>query len=321
MIELNKKNKKILKLLDLDARQSNIQIAKQVRLNKNVVNYNLKKLEDTGLIKGYNTIIDASKLGFYFFRVYIDFYERDINIDEELIDYLVKLPEAGLVARVVGSWDVVAGFYVKNIYDFGGIWLKVLERFRQHIKQYNISLMTEQLMFRRAYLLEEKKDLSEQKWVVGKGPEEKVSELDLQILKKLVENARTPIKDIALKTKMSSMAIIYRLKQLLRKGIIEGYRASIDFSKLGYEYYRVNMELDDVKVTNNLISFCQKHPNIVKVNKTISEFDFEFDMEIKDFNQFSEIIDEIKKTFPGVIRDYTYFKFLKYYKRVYLPGG
>ena len=135
----------------------------------------------------------------------------------------------------------------------------------------------------------------------------------------LVNNARTPIKDIALKTKMSSMAIIYRVKQLLKKEIIVGYRVSVDFSKLGYEYYRVNMHLDDVKAIKKLISFCHVNPNIVKVIKTISEFDFEFDMEIADFNQFQKIIDEMKTEFPGVIRDYNYFKFLKYYKRVYLP--
>ena len=61
MGELNKRNKKILKLLDLDARQSNIQIAKKLRVSKNVVNYNINKLEEDGLIKGYNTIVDASK--------------------------------------------------------------------------------------------------------------------------------------------------------------------------------------------------------------------------------------------------------------------
>ena len=320
MIKLNKRDKKLLKYLDLDARQSNIQIAKKLKISKNVVNYNIKRLEDEDLIKNYNTIIDASKLGYFFFRVYIDFYERDINVDDELIDYLTKLNESTLVARLVGNWDILAGFYVKDIYAFRKVWFKILGKFRKHIKDYHLSLVTEEILYRRSYLLEEKKDLSEKNWIIGLGPEEKVDELDLQIMSMLVKNARTPIKDIALKTKMSSMAIIYRMKQLMKKNIIGGYRVSVDFSKLGYEYYRVNMQLEDVKIINQLLSFCQVHPNIVKVIKTISEFDFEFDMEIANFDQFQKIIDEMKKQFPGTIRDYTYFRLLKYIKRVYLPG-
>ncbi len=318
-IKLNKRDEKLLKYLDLDARQSNIQIAKKLRISKNVVNYNINRLEKEGLIKGYNTIVDASKLGFYFFRVYIDFYERDINTDEEFINHLIKLNESTIIARLVGNWDVLAGFHVKDVYAFREIWFKVLEKFRKHIKDYHISLVTDEILFRRSYLLNEKKDLLEKNWHIGKGSEEKINDLDKKILDMLVDNARTPIKDIALKTKMSSMAIIYRIKQLVKKEIVVGYRVSVDFSKLGYEYYRVNMHLDDVKAISKLISFCHINPNIVKIIKTISEFDFEFDMEITNFDQFQNIINEMKTQFPGVIRDYKYFKFLKYYKRVYLP--
>jgi Lrp/AsnC family transcriptional regulator, leucine-responsive regulatory protein len=320
MVKLNKRDKKLLKILDLDARQSNIQIAKKIKISKNVVNYNIKRLEDEKLIKGYNTIVDASKLGYYFFHVYIDFYERDINIDDELIDYLIKIKESTLVARLVGNWDVLAGFHVKDIHSFREVWFKVLGKFRKHIKDYHVSLVTEEILFRRAYLIDEKKDLMEKYWTLGKSSPEVINDLDWEILNMLVYNARTPITDIALKTKMSSMAIIYRIKQLVKKNIIVGYRASVDFTKLGYEYYRVNMHLDDIKAISKLIGFCHANPNIVKVMKSISDFDFEFDMEISNFDQFQNIIDEMKTQFPGTIRNYTYFKLLKYYKRVYLPS-
>ncbi|MBT6773740.1 Lrp/AsnC family transcriptional regulator [Candidatus Woesearchaeota archaeon] len=321
VMTLNKRDQKLLKILDLDARQSNIQIAKKLKISKNVVNYNIKRLEDEKLIKSYNTIVNASKLGYFFFRVYVDFYERDINIDNELIDYLVQLPEAGLVARVVGDWDVIIGFYVRKAEDFQKVWNKVLEKFRKHIKHYNVALVTEQISFRRAYLTEEKKDISEKNWIIDEAEKVKVDDLDLEILGMMAKNARTPIKDIALKTKMSSMAIIYRIKQLISKGVIVGTRVSIEFSKLGYNHYRVNMELDDLKVVNKLISFCQVHPNILKVDKAISEFDFEFDMEVKNFEQFQEIIDQMKVLFPGTIRDYNYFRVLKYHKGRYLPSN
>jgi len=135
----------------------------------------------------------------------------------------------------------------------------------------------------------------------------------------LVKDARVQVKDIALKTKKSSMAIIYRIKQLVKKKVIKGYRAFIDFEKLGYQRYNIKFHLDDINIFDKLVNFCNMQPNIVKVDKSIGTFDFEFDMEIKDFEEFSEIIDKIKIQFPGVIRDYKYLRFLRYYKRNHLP--
>ncbi|MBT4825065.1 winged helix-turn-helix transcriptional regulator, partial [Candidatus Woesearchaeota archaeon] len=41
--KLTLKDKRILKELDLDARQSNSKIAKKTRLSKNIVNYRIKR--------------------------------------------------------------------------------------------------------------------------------------------------------------------------------------------------------------------------------------------------------------------------------------
>ena len=289
VIKLNKRDQKLLKILDLDARQSNIQIAKKLKISKNVVNYNIKRLEDEKLIKGYNTLVNASKLGYFFFRVYVDFYERDINVDDELIKYLIDLPEAGLVARVVGEWDVLIGFYVEKVDDFQKVWNKVLEKFRKHVKHFNIALVTEQISFRRSYLTDEKKDISEKNWVIDEAEKVKVDDLDLNILKMLAKNARTPIKDIALKTKMGSMAIIYRIKQLINKKVI------IDILKEPIEDNTIIHSDPELGIINGLYATTSGSGGIIPIqifkNLSSSTNDFELKLTGKQGDVMKESVE------------------------------
>jgi DNA-binding Lrp family transcriptional regulator len=319
--KLTLKDKRILKELDLDARQSNSKIAKKTRLSKNIVNYRIKRLQEIGIIKGFNTIFDYSKLGYFLVRVYIDLYEHDSEKEKELIDFLVKENSTGRVSATVGNWDLIVSFYVKEIVDFRTFWFEFLEKYRPIIKEYNTNIVTENILFRRAYLLGETKDTLLQKWSRGAARVEKVDGVDEKIIHLLTENARTPIETIAYKTKLGSMAIIYRIKQLIKKEIIVGYKINIDLGNLGYDYYKVTLELEDTKIVKNLITYCHQHPNIISVTESISDnVDFEFNMELKDFNTFLKIIDDLKKEFKKKLRNYKYVRILRNYKNVYLPS-
>ncbi|MBI4453122.1 AsnC family transcriptional regulator [Candidatus Woesearchaeota archaeon] len=319
-IKLDLNDKKILKELDLNSRQSNTAIAKATRLSKNIVNYRIKRMEDEGIIEGYTTTFDYSKLGYLLVRVYFDFYETDQKKEDELINFLINDQKTSRISRASGKWDVIASFFVKDIYEFSDHWSKILGRFRSLIKEYSSNIITRDISFRKAYLIGETEDISHLSWKKGCSTPEQIDETDLIILKMLTENARMPIEKIAASTGLGSMAIIYRIKQLIKKKIILGYRVNINFSKLGYEFYKVNLELEDTTIIPSLIEYCHRHPNIISVVESISDnIDFEFNIEPANFNDFLKVIDDLKQKFYGKIRDYNYVKSLKSYKHVYLP--
>jgi Lrp/AsnC family leucine-responsive transcriptional regulator len=56
-------DRKILTLLQADARQSNAALAKEVGLTASTVHERVKKLEKKGIIKGYVALVDAEALG------------------------------------------------------------------------------------------------------------------------------------------------------------------------------------------------------------------------------------------------------------------
>ena len=62
-----------------------------------------------------------------------------------------------------------------------------------------------------------------------------LDEKDRMIINMLMENARTPITEIARKLGITDVAVKKRLEKLEREGVILGYTIKINPSKLGYE--------------------------------------------------------------------------------------
>ncbi len=316
---LNAKDWKIIKGLDLDARQSNSDLAKDVKLSKNVVNYQVKRMEALGLLKRHITLVDYSKLGYLLFGAYLDFYELDPKKEEELIQYLVKDRKTGMVSRTSGDWDLIFTMHVKSPLEFYDAWNKLMEKFRGLIRNYTTHLVTKEYLFSRTYLVSDKQAVKTSWSLGGNSPEDKVDEVDLSLLKLLSDNARIPIKELATKVGLGSMAIIYRLKQLAKKGIIVGHRADLNFEALGYEHYKVTLEFEDMKLAKELAGFCRSHPHVISITEAISDnADFEFDVEVKGLTAFRELMETLKKQFPGTIRNYKYIHLLQLHKVVHL---
>lgn len=313
---LDLKDKKILASLDLNARESNSVIAKQLKLSKNIINYRINQLEKNGIIKGYKTIIDLSKTNTTLIRVYLDLYEFHPEKEDELIQHLVKEKTTSFIARTVGSWDLIIYFNVHTLSQFSEQWSKFLDKYRSIIKEYNTSIVIKESLFKKAYLLDLKQDTSSITWEYGESQPEQLDEIDNKILTILSKNARTPLTEIAKAVNLGSMAIIYRIKQLQKRKIILGYRVELDFAKLGYEYYKVDLELEETKIIKDLLHHCKAQPNVIAVTKAISDnIDFEFDIETKTFETFLEFMNHLKKLFPTSIRDYKYLKYTDIIKK------
>ena len=63
---------------------------------------------------------------------------------------------------------------------------------------------------------------------------EQLDEIDKKILEILTANARTPLKDIAKAVFLSAPAVSARIEQLVQKGYITGFHASLNPELLGY---------------------------------------------------------------------------------------
>lgn len=315
MIKLDLKDRKLLYELDKNSRQSNSEIGKKIRLNKNTVNYKIKRLEEEQVISGYYTVIDNSKLGYFSFRVYAKFFNTTTKQEEAIIDWLKKNDKVGVISKIESIYDFGFMTWVKNIYEFDDFWFDFKKRFRKHIWNEKVDVFTTVYHFKRKYLLGENK--TENYEFIGENKIVAYDETDLKILRLLAKNARIPLIEIAEKLKTPARTIAFRIKKLEKNKVIQGYRININLEKIGYEYYKINMILDNFENYDKLFEFTNNHPNIIYFDKTLNDLDFEIDIEVKNKQELSKLLSEIKSKFH--IRNTEILSFKEYYKLELLP--
>ncbi|WLP95662.1 Lrp/AsnC family transcriptional regulator [Psychrobacter sp. M13] len=111
-VAIDEVDKKLLRLLQVDARMSITELAERINLSATPCARRIKRLEDTGVITGYHTQTDAQKLGYplaIFIAVSMDRhtaerfeqFERKVQGFDEVVscsivtgrseDYLIKV--------------------------------------------------------------------------------------------------------------------------------------------------------------------------------------------------------------------------------------
>ncbi|MBI2148657.1 Lrp/AsnC family transcriptional regulator [Candidatus Woesearchaeota archaeon] len=318
MIKLDQIDKNILFELDKDARRSVKEISKMLKLNRDTVAYRIKQLENNKIITGYYTVIDYSKIGYILTRLYIRFQDTTLDIEEQIINYLISLKSTFTIYKTEGDWDIAVGLLVKSLDEFNTAHKELQEKIKKFIHSQNIAIFLEYIHYFRNYLVEEKlRDYSG--FSTGKSQKIDFDSVDLDILKLIAANAKINLLELAKKLNLTSTAINYRIKQLEKKRIILGYRALIDYSNFGYEYYKIDLEIEDLTKLKQLQAFAKQHPNIIYEDRVISGSDFEFDAELQGHEEFYNLIENIKRNFSGIIRTYKYYKARKIYKYTYFP--
>jgi len=72
-MEIDVKDKRIITELSLNARAPVSAIARAVGLSKQVVKYRIENLEKRGIIEGYYAILNITKMGFAYHRIFVTF--------------------------------------------------------------------------------------------------------------------------------------------------------------------------------------------------------------------------------------------------------
>ena len=117
---------------------------------------------------------------------------------------------------------------------------------------------------------------------------------------------------------MPPKTIAFRIKQMEKKRIIQGYRVNLNLEKLGYSYYKVNFKFNNNQKINEIIRYVKNNPNVVFIDFSISDYDFEIDVEIENKEKLINLIKDIKNNFKSVM-DYEIMMFKKYHKLESVP--
>ncbi|RKF04798.1 AsnC family transcriptional regulator [Tenacibaculum lutimaris] len=118
-MKLDKIDRKLLELLQVDSKQTTKQLSLQLGLSVTAVYERIKKLEKEEVIKQYVALVNKNKIGKSFLvfchirlekhtKEYIAVFEREIN----------KLEEVTECFHVSGDYDYILKIYVKDMDEY-----------------------------------------------------------------------------------------------------------------------------------------------------------------------------------------------------------
>jgi len=304
MLKLHKKDLKILQELDLNARQPTSKIAKKVGLSTELTNYRIKQLEKKGIITGYYSLFNVALLGYNLYKIYIKLQNISIEKEKEFIDYLVKIPEVGLVATISGNYDLEIGIVGENLIKFHEILEKITKDYGIYIKAKDVTTNIEMWQYNRKYLFQKNPDIRKF-YFFGKEKSKEYDETDLKIIHFLAHNGRKNNTEIEKTLKISRKVIGNRIKKLVNNKIILGFRPLLNRDKLNLAYFRVLIKLQSIKEDrlNRLFEYFKVHPNIVYLIRSIGPWELEIEVEIEDSKKCHDLVLNIKDKFHDIISD------------------
>lgn len=118
-VPLDEKDKAILRLLQADAKITVREIAAQVHLSTTPVHERIKRMEDTGVILRYATLVDHSKVKKGLMAIcYVSLKEHNKRSGAKFIRTIHELPEIVECYIISGEFDFLLKVAVDNMDDY-----------------------------------------------------------------------------------------------------------------------------------------------------------------------------------------------------------
>jgi len=117
-----------------------------------------------------------------------------------------------------------------------------------------------------------------------------MDQIDTDILLQLQRNAKISMKELAASVHLSSPAVIERVKKLEEQGMIEGYKAKVNFKKMKRTIQAIILfKSIDCK---SLSDFCNNHPDVLECYRVAGEISYIVKLATYSVETLERFIDE-----------------------------
>ena len=297
---LDTKDRKILAELIVNSRLPVTQLAKKVGVSREVALYRINKLVKNKVILNFYTLINNQALGYKRFIFFMQLKGITVEEEKEYLEYLNNHDYVTYMGPIIGKWNAVFDIMVRDDKHFKEVVEEVTNRARPHLESYVImgAGVQEEIFPTKLVGIIKKMHLfpvAKQKYSIDK--------TDKQILRLLSTNSRVEYKELSKKIKLSANTIKYRIKNMEKAGIILGYTLSVDYRKLGWEFYNIQLKLSAMP-DNKFLSYIRNHKQIVFYYKYLGHETWDIDIGViaKNSMQLRKIILELKKNFGELIK-------------------
>jgi Lrp/AsnC family transcriptional regulator, leucine-responsive regulatory protein len=150
----------------------------------------------------------------------------------------------------------------------------------------------------------------------------KLDKKDEKLLSLLALNARETGARIAKRTGLSKDAVLYRQRKLEAAGIVQGYTALIDISKMGWSTYHLFIKLNqlDAGVQQLVVESFKRYPFVKALVEFSGKFSFEIALAASSLGELDSFISQIVDDLSDVLHEYIIQIITKGFVSKGLPG-
>ena len=322
MKNLDNYEQRLLWALDLNARLPFTKLGKKIGLSPQLTKYKFESLLKRGIINNTMAVVNMYKLGWYAYRIYLRLEKESLNSDKVVLDYLKNSQYTVWIVSCIGKYDIEYLLLADTPIKAAQIVDEINENIGKYIKEYIVSPAVGNIHLNRMYLnpkLEQRKTVH---YGFNTSEKNQLDLTDLKILKLLSTNARLSNIEISKEIDVSYNTIKYRIKELEKNKIIEGYRVFNNLEKLNRQFFKIIIYTKTLskKDRNDILAFCSKELDMVYVNFCFGGWELELETESENNTKTLELLHRFLEKFGSFVKDYEIIQVLKEHKLNYLPN-
>lgn len=299
LANLDKIDRRILFELDKNARIADTALAKIVGRSKESVRYRIRKLQDEGTIKGFTIWIDPARLGFIPGKIYLQLANRPEE-KQAFVEHVKQDRRLFWLGIADGAWNAGLTYFVKSNSELFELKNALFSKFKDLILESRTGVLVnvaahDKTFFHPAH--------TEWRSMFHTLEFYDLEDIEKKILKELFLDARMSVVDIARKHQSTVDIVRNRMRKLEEKGIIFRYLAKIDYTALGYEFYKTFLYTKNIgkEDERRLLEYLRQQPKIIHFVKLISPWDYELEIMCESYHDYNAIIADLTKEFSELI--------------------
>ncbi len=311
---IDSKDRAILYHLDEDARQPISQLAKKVKLNREVVRYRIERMSEAGIIQKFLVFVPLSSLGYLLTTFFMNFQDTSIKDEEEILRYITGKKEVVWAASSNGRFDMGFTISARNMTELAKFIAEFRDNYRSFMTDFHMANVVRGWRFPRRYLLEN--DENEDSCPGGKElPFVEVDRIDRKILAALGEDGRMRAVDIAKRVGISADAVADRINRLRKEKTISGISLVLNNNAIKRKAFKSFITFHNVKkAEEKFLNYCYENRNVVQVKRMLGPWEYEVDMELEDEEELRELHMKLKDRFSDSIRSTSFVSLYKVHK-------
>ncbi len=326
-MKLSLTQKKILKLLAVNCRFSNKDIAKAVGVSPDTVNYQINNLIHKNKISTFFVQFDYRATGFN----HSHYLVRVKDMQKINMELLKKLECVTFINTSQGKYDLqlivtfrdaldhekniqkINAILKDNIQDFSLIYFVAQLKYTQIIPSINVDVAIPKNRKSVVY------SLNKENFAVGDTYEKiNLDAVDYQIIQELIKNPRISFLELGRKLGKSHETIKYRIANYIRKGFVNNFGCFQDYKKHGYFATYLFLKLKHYD-RESLREWLIKNPRVFYAAILLGEYNCIIYMVAETSDEFSHETKQLRKFLGDSLLDIELLYFEHVEKNVQFP--